>query len=65
MPTKQPPKQCPVCNEGNPYVDGEQYDDGNYYVYMLCRLCDASWTEVYVFDHYALNDHVAITKESN
>lgn len=63
MPTNQPPRQCPVCNEGHPYADGDQWEDFTCYIYMLCRLCDASWTEVYVFDHYALNDHVAVAKK--
>ena len=65
MTTKRAPEQCPVCNAHDPYADGDQWEDSTCYIYMLCCLCDASWTEVYVFDHYALNDHVSITKEDN
>lgn len=55
MPNKQPPQKCPVC-ENDPWVTGEQYEDDNVYIYMQCRECDCSWTEVYVFDHFAIDE---------
>lgn len=54
--SKQPPKRCPVCDEGNFDVSGEQYDDGYHFFHMVCRLCDASWDEVYEFSHIRIRE---------
>lgn len=51
-----PPTTCPVCDSDLIRSDGEQYDDGYYFVYMRCdNDCDSTWTEVYQYIRTAVD----------
>jgi len=49
MSNKKPQKTCPVCKGEDITLNGNQYEDGTYYDYMMCDggICRTTWTEVY------------------
>jgi hypothetical protein len=45
---EKPPVTCPLCGSCDIRSDGDQYEDGIFYVYVRCdNDCGATWTEVY------------------
>jgi hypothetical protein len=46
----EPSVTCPLCGSHDIRSDGDQYEDGTFYVYMRCdNDCDATWTEEYQY----------------
>jgi hypothetical protein len=53
----RPTETCPVCGSCDIRLDGDQYEDGTFYVYMRCdNDCDATWTEVFEYVRTAIHE---------
>lgn len=45
----KPPTKCIACQSYNINCEGDQHEDELIFVYMNCRECGETWTEMYQF----------------
>lgn len=47
---------CPSCGSSEIYYEGDQYDHGMHFDYMMCVQCGTHWTEEYTLTKIIIAD---------